>query len=148
MEPFRKKGFKSLLLKWNKKLEESGFQDIEIELNNGRALRQSCVGQYNRWNKFERDSRLEYFCVVGHLVHDTIFPNDLEKFIMLKHAEGETITEIFKAMQANGFRMYEKSGKSYRSLRRHIMYIIRQWQMKWGIKTWSLQELSLKKNIS
>lgn len=136
MEQFwRKKTFKVLLTTWNKELEKSGFEDAEIELKGDRALRQSASSRFKRWPEWERESRLEYYCFVGHLVHNAIFPNELEKFIMFKHSEGATIREIVDEAENNGMSVFRKT----------VMHIIRRWQMKWGIRSWSLHQRNLKK---
>lgn len=135
MEQFwRKKTFKVLLTTWNKKLELSGFEDIEEERKGDKTLKQSAVSRFNRWDKWERDSRLEYYSFLGYLINNTIFPNELEKFIMFKHAEGATITEIVRDAKACGLSVFRKT----------VMHIIRRWQMKWGIGFWSPKQMNLK----
>src|SRR5271155_1561759 len=95
MEQFwRKKTFKLLLVEWNKKLENAGFDDAEVQLEEDRALKQRSSNSYRQANELERETRLEYYCFLGHLVGSTIFPNELEKFILIMHSEGHTIREI------------------------------------------------------
>ena len=138
MEQFwRRKTFKVTLQIWNKKLEKSGFIDAEVELKGDRALKQRATNSYRQASELERDTRLEYYCFLGYLANNTIFPNELEKFIMLKHADGHTIREIVDMARLNGISVFRKT----------VMHIIRRWQMKWGIRSWSLRQMNLKKDI-
>jgi hypothetical protein len=138
MEQFwRKKTFKVLLTTWNKKLEQSGFNDAEIELRSDRALKQSASSRFKRWPEWERESRLEYYCFLGNLVNNTVFKNELEKFIMIMHSEGATIREIVDQASLNGISVFRKT----------VMHIIRRWETKWGIRSWSLQQMNLKRDI-
>ena len=139
MEQFwRKKTFKVLLVKWNKKLEDTGFEDCEVELEKDRVLKQgSATRHYKDLTQFERDSNLEYFYFLGHLANNTVFPNELEKIIMLKHSEGATVNEIIESAKLKKLSVCKKT----------VRYIIRRWQMKWGIRSWSLRQMNLKKSI-
>lgn len=140
MEQFwRKKTFKVLLIEWNKKLEQSGFEDAEVELKEDRALKQRSTNSYRQADQLERESRLEYYSFLGHLAHSTIFPNELEKFVMLRHSEGALINEIADELLIKGLSQCKN--------RWRVRHIIRRWQMKWGIKSWSLQQMNLKKAI-
>lgn len=134
---WRTKGFKSLSKKWNKVLEDNGFEDAEIELKEDRVLKQRSTNSYRQASQLERDSRLEYYCFLGHLANNTVFPNELEKFVMIKHAEGLTIKEILDEISLRGIKKH----------RRTIGYIIRRWQMKWGLKHWSLLQMKIKRSI-
>lgn len=134
---WRTKDFKSLIRTWNKKLDESGFTDAEVELRDDRVLKQRATNSYRQASQLERESRLEYFVLLGQLAHNTSFNNELERFVMLKHAEGASIKEIVDEINQKGI------GRD----RKTIRYIIRRWQMKWGIKHWSLKQMNLKKQV-
>lgn len=133
---WRTKNFKNTYKEWNRKLQLSGFKDIEAELKGDRVLRQRATNCYRQATQLERESRLEYFCFVGHLVHTTIFESELEKDVMFKHSEGLTIKEIVDDIKHKGISRDRKT----------IRYIIRRWQMKWGIRTWNLKQMNLKKS--
>lgn len=135
MEQFwRKKSFKILSRQWNKRLIESGFSDAEIEIKSDRILKQRATNSYRQATQLERESRLEYYCFLGYLANNTEFPNELEKFVMLRHAEGATIREIVDELNCRGIIRHRQT----------IRYVIRRWQTKWGIRTWSLREMNLK----
>ena len=131
MEQFwRKKTFKVLLIDWNKKLKTSGFEDAEKELKGDRALKQRATNCYRQADSLERETRLEYYLILGKLAHTTLFPNNLEELVMIRHSEGKTHKEI--ALEVGRHR-------------HSIEFIIKRWQTKWGIKNWSLQARGLKK---
>jgi hypothetical protein len=131
MEQFwRKKSFRVLSQEWNKKLECSGFTDVEVELKGDRALKQRATNCYRQANSLERETRLEYYLFLGHLAHNTIFPNDLEKLVMIRYSEGKTYGEIAIEVKRH---------------RHSIEFIVKRWQTKWGVKRWSLQARGLKK---
>ena len=134
-EFWRTKQFRVILKTWNQKLEKSGFSDAEIELKGDRSLKQKATNAYRQAPNLERESRLEYYCFVGHLAQNAVFPNELEKIIMLKHSEGATIKEIVNELK--------KAGASRD--RRTIRFIIRRYQAKWGIRHWTPKQMDLKK---
>lgn len=136
MEQFwRRRNFKLLSQTWNKKLEESGFQDAEVEIRGDRSLKQRAVNAYRQAPRLERETRLEYFMFLGYLAHNTMFPSQIEKYIMIRHADGATIQEIAFEIDRIGISRTTKT----------IGRIIRRWQMKWGVKSWSLKQMHLKK---
>lgn len=137
MDFWRTRKFKTLYKEWNKKLELSGFTDAEIDLKDDRTLKQRATNCYRQASELERESRLEYYSFLGYLAHNTKFPNELEKYIMARHSEGATIKEIVNEVNSMG-------GPKHRCT---VRYIIRRWQVKWGIKSWSLRQLHLKKCI-
>jgi hypothetical protein len=136
-EVWRTKSFKNLLKTWNKKLEQTGFVDAEVELKEDRSLKQRATNSYRQATELERDSRLEYFRIIGNLANNTKFPNDVEKLIMLRHSEGETINSILKEVKSNNGPRNRKT----------VRFTIRRWQMKWGIKYWTLKQMNLKSLI-
>lgn len=136
-EFWRTKTFQVLSRDWNHKLEESGFSDIEIDLKQDRALKRRAASCYEKASPLEREVKLEYFCFVSSLVNETFFPNELEKIIMTRHADGDTIEEIVQRIRSDGISRDRKT----------VRRIIRRWQMKWGVRHWSLKEMHLKRSI-
>lgn len=131
MEQFwRKKSFKLLSTEWNKKLEDSGFEDVEFELKGDRGLKQRATNSYRQATKLERETRLEYYCFLGYLAHNTVFQNELEQIVMIRHSEGVSCKEISNEIGRH---------------RHYVEFVIKRWQTKWGVKTWSLQARGLKK---
>lgn len=134
---WRRTEFRVLLKSWNKKLEEAGFEDAEIEIGGNRALKQRATNCYRQASESERDARLEYYRFMGRLVHETTFPTELERLALLRHSEGATLKEIVDELNKSGIK---RCGKT-------IRHIIRRWQMKWGVRTWGLRQMKLKTPI-
>jgi hypothetical protein len=136
-EFWRKKEFKKLSKIWNKKLAEVGFEDAEIELKEDRALKQRASNSYRQASQLERESRLEYYSLLGSLTNNTKFQDFIDKTVMMGHSEGKTIKEIVNDLEHWGISRDRKT----------VRYIIRRWQMRWGIKHWNLKQMNLKKVI-
>ena len=136
MEQFwRTKKFKTLTIIWNKKLEDSGFTDAEIELKGDRALKQRATNSYRQASELERESRLEYYSFLGYLAHNTEFECEIEEFIMIRHSEGAEDKEIVEELKNMGSSKHRQT----------VSYIIKRWQVKWGVKNWSLRQRNLRK---
>jgi hypothetical protein len=132
---WRTRQFKVISQAWELKLEKSGFVDAEIEVKGDRVLKQRATNCYRQASQLDRESRLEYFTFLGYLAHNTQFKSELEKIVMIRHSEGKTSKEILKELNKNGIIR----------CRQNIEYIIRRWQNKWGVKSWSLKQMGLKK---
>lgn len=137
MEQFwRKKSFKVLYKEWNKKLDDSGFKDLENDIGATRILKKNGTeNNYRLISPFERETKLEYYCFLGYLANNTEFTSELEKFVMIRHSEGATIQEVVGELNLRGIIRHRQT----------VRHIIRRWQTKWGIRTWSLREMNLKK---
>lgn len=131
-EFWKTKAFLILSKEWDKRLKLCGFVDAEVNIKRDRALKQRATNSYRQASELERDTRLDYYRILGYLANNTEFTNDLEKYVMIKHSEGHMIKEIIE-------------GLNFSRDRRTIRHIIRRWQMKWGIKHWSLRQMNLKK---
>ena len=137
MQFWKTKTFRQQAKIWNKKLKDSGFNDQEIEIAGERVLNQRSTNAYKQATELERQCRLDYFRLLGYLANNTIFPNRLEQFILLSHAEGKTTPEIAEEMKTHGVIKNKRT----------IGFIIRRWQMRWGIKTWTLKQMNLRSHI-
>jgi hypothetical protein len=141
---WKTKQFKELHLVWSQKLEESGFEDAEICSGNNRLLKQRASNSYRQASELERQLKLEYFLRVGQEAERRPFDCEFEAVVIRLHAEGSTIQEITQRVQQQGF--FKKLNKPIN--RRTIRFIIRRYQMKWGIKSWTPAQLNLKKTFS
>ncbi len=79
----------------------------------------------------------EYFRILGQAVQDeeTVFRNDTDRYILTRHSEGAKIKMIMKELEAKG------KAKARDSIR----YIIRRYEMAWGIRQYSQVQLHIKK---
>lgn len=138
MDYWKAKKFKDLYTEWNQKLKESGFEDSEVESRGERLLKQRSSNSYRQADELERQTRLDYFLLLGYLAYNTDFDNDFDKLVMLRHSEGKTIKEIVDEINTQGISRDRKT----------IRFIIRRWQMRWGIRDWKLKQMNLKKIVT
>lgn len=105
MNRCKDKTLKSLTKKWYKKLEDSGFEDIE-----------AADGNLKRWsNKFYlRDStrvlfesKQEYYRMAGHFLHETSFRNERERLIWELHSEGIGVEDTISILKTRRFKAYK-----------------------------------------
>jgi len=80
----------ALQKKWYKKLEQSGFKDIETDWQHENAYFKE------RYSLLEFEARQRYFQLAGQLLHDYPFPNKVERIIWKRHAAGEKLEDIAK----------------------------------------------------
>ena len=106
--------FLALQKHWYEKAKESGFKDIELSQESRVNL-----------NEAVRIANEEYFTLITHKAHDpdTHFKNDVDRFIMLHHAEGEKIRDIMKGLECLGLSKDRKN----------VRLIIRRYAEKWKI---------------
>jgi len=133
----RNPSFKLLVRIWNKKLEESGFEDHEIEIGGERALKQRASNAYRQASELERESRLAYYSLLGHMANNTEFPCRLEQLVMCMYSDGSSIKEIVEELI--------KQGLTDKRNRWRIRAIIRRWEVRWGLRSWSLKQMRLTK---
>ena len=107
--------FLALQKHWYEKAKESGFKDIEIS-------HQSRINL----NETVKIANEEYYALITHRAHDpaTHFKNDVDKFIMLHHAEGARIKDIMEGLECMGLSRDRKN----------VRLIIRRYAMKWKIR--------------
>lgn len=101
--PYHKtKAFKKLNAKWQKKLEKSGFEDIEKD--------ETSLKIYHR-EYFYRSTHIdqgggsaaksEYFYLATKLLNDYVFKTEVEKSIWGYHADGLPVREILLKLSRN-----------------------------------------------
>jgi len=130
---WRTKEFRILSKDWN----DLDIEDIEVEIKGEKQLKQRATNSYRQATPLERETRLEYYCLLSSLALNTIFPNELEKLVMNLHADGLSMREIIDEIKKQGFIRERQT----------IRYIIRRWQMNWGIKSWTPKQMNLKAKI-
>ncbi len=79
----------------------------------------------------------EYFTVMYQMSQDetTAFRNETDKYILIRHSEGLTAKEIIKELALLGKAMHRHS----------IRFIIRKYEMAWGIKSYTNKQLNVVK---
>lgn len=99
------KQLKELQHFWDKKLEDTGFEDIEKTVRGERMLKQYAQSVFKRSNSVHRmEQRLEYYLLISHLCHEMMFGNFVDRFIMEHYAEGIKQKEILKRLKDAGIK--------------------------------------------
>jgi hypothetical protein len=120
-----KKNLKKLIAEWDKKLKESGFEDLEDRKT---GFLKKCGGdelwEPNSFNNFNsawsehektlsaiklsgkgystfvwKQSQAEYYRLASIMCHDGVFKTDKEKDIWVLHAEGLSYRQIAKELK-------------------------------------------------
>lgn len=93
-DPFKTKKFKSLKEKWYKKLEKSGFEDIEDNSLEEPLIKDWHSRRFKKWPKEVFDFRLKYYADARSLLHTYAFESELHKRIWELHSEGWSLRDI------------------------------------------------------
>jgi hypothetical protein len=88
--------YKHLKEVWYKKLERSGFDDIE---HDEQRLKQWSFKFYNEQRAYSWESRNEYYSMAGRFLHDYKFKNNFEKTIWEYHMNALSVRDIAKLLR-------------------------------------------------
>lgn len=97
---------KQLRDKWDKKLKDSGFKDIENS-HPDRQLKHYDSIEFQRYytpDAFEAKRR--YFELAGHLLHEHKFRSQKHKDIWELHCQGKQFPEIARKFRTTTMRIY------------------------------------------
>ncbi len=124
--------FQELQQAWYQRLADSGFQDAEILVRGELLLRQSAEHPYRDADELIRESKDDYYYLVSQKVQETQFPNDVDRIILTRHAEGLKQVQICRELEMLGMRRYKKT----------IRFRIRIYEMQWGLRTYTPRQLN------
>ena len=127
------KKFRQLEEEWAKKLEQSGFEDIELFKNGQRYLKNNSRALFRK-NQRTRLIREQYFQNLSDCLHTHVFSKELDRIVMTKFAEGITISQIVIDLKAINIEIHRQT----------IRYIIRRYEHEWGIRYWTAKERYLR----
>jgi hypothetical protein len=108
------KKFKTLLNKWNKKLEKSGFVDHESNYVNAPGIKEHRILSSNTLEPFRHrslafvEAKMEYFIMAGSFLNDAEFDSKRDRVIWELHSEGYSIREIVKLFKKRRLRPTSK----------------------------------------
>lgn len=100
---FTTKKFKRLKAEWDKKLLETGFDDIE---NEDGSLKASTDSRTIANALKEKEEREAYYIIATQFLHSHQFKNDTEKKIWAEHCEGTGIRNIAKLVKLTNYKTY------------------------------------------
>lgn len=141
--------FKKLKHKWEEKLKKSGFEDVEKEINGHVTLKSysSCESRYAGIYRFAptvvREGKEDYYRILSQKVHlELNFEDESDKLIMEWTAEGRKVKDISEELK----RLLPDGKQRSKHYRNTIRYVRRRYEDKWGIKSWTEEQMGLKKN--
>jgi hypothetical protein len=141
--------FRKLQREWYKKLEESGFKDIERFKDDELVFKRSgidnsrCIEWYIEATDLgtieelsEGAIKAEYFRIIAQTAKDeeTTYRNEVDRHILIRHSEGAKIKTIVTELQELGMPRHRLS----------VRFIIRRYEMLWGLRRWTRRQLNKK----
>ena len=133
----KKQDLKSLVREWDLILAATGFKDIERTVGNDRVLIQFSSNAYRQADELTRESKIAYFDAICEKLNQTSFDNETDRYVMQKFSEGVRINQIVEELRSRGIGIHRQTCR----------YIIRRYETRWGIRTWSNKQMNLKKKI-
>jgi hypothetical protein len=105
--------FKNLQKKWDKKLEKSGFQDIENR--RGYFVDHKSFYDLTLRKNFSTTDTFEntrsYYSIARSIATNYKFPSEEMKMIWTMHSEGQTLSEIAEAMNTSKQNIFNRLKK-------------------------------------
>ena len=117
---WRTQKFRSLQKKWEKKLKDSGFVDME---DAKARLRQNAGNSYRTRSHTLINAKREYYEMLGFWQHETGFKDDVERLVMELKADGIMIKDICLVLKGAGERCHRQT----------VRWIIQRYEAKWKI---------------
>ena len=121
--------FKALQSDWYARLESSGFKDEESYY-----LKRTQFRLDDNKDPIRRKAKEEYFHVLFEIAMEAEYKSETDFLVLTWHAVGWKIKEIVEELERRGLRR----------CRTAVRFIIRRYEMKWGIRTYSRQQLNQK----
>lgn len=129
--------FRKLQKEWYKKLKDLGFNDIEIFKDDELVLSVYKSRETRQEIKRKQLMTFEYFICLSQAVEDagTFFRNEIDRYILRRFAEGAKIKIIVEELLERGTPKH----------RHTVRFIIRRYEMAWGFKYYTSNQLTFKK---
>ena len=124
--------FKALQAEWYARLKACGFQDAEELVGEEMQLKQTAEHVYRGLEELQITNKEAYYAFVSQKVQETVFQSDVDRLILVRHAEGRKIRHICEELVDMG------KGRC----RETIRFKIRIYQMKWGIRKWTPRQMN------
>lgn len=132
MTYWKKPDFKALQQAWYQVLESEGFQDAEELIGDDMQLK---LSHRNRRRYYRNQDVSElYFCIVSTMLHTTNFRNDVDRHVIEGHCQGKKAETICQELRERGTPRF----------RHAIRFIVRRYELRWGLRNWTPQQLGRK----
>ncbi len=124
-------GFKALQRAWYAELVKDGFEDAEELVADEMKLRQIAAHPYRNAESIGMETKESYYRILFQKVQGSAFDNDIDRIVLTMFAEGAKVARIVESLGAHG----------KARCRETVRYIIRRYEMQWGLKSYSPQKL-------
>ncbi len=131
---WKTQAFIALQEAWYQRLEAEGFKDAEETVAGELVLRQIAAHPYRGTEPLERETKERYFRFLAQQVQEAEFKSEVDRIILIKHAEGEKIKRICEELN--------KQGQA--RCRGTIRFTIRKYEMRWGLRQYTAKQLNKK----
>lgn len=124
-----KEQFRKLQQKWYDIISGLGFEDAEEFKGDALVLKQRAAYPLRKVNSITKAAKEEYFLLLSQMVQDesTTFRNALHKHVLSRRAEGISIKIISEETSMH---------------RQGIRFLIRRYEMAWGIRYYTPEQLN------
>lgn len=129
---FSTKEFKELQEYWYAVLKATGFQDAEKNTGRELVLTQKASNVYRQASKVVRESKAAYYNLLTYHFYKTSFDNEVDRYIMLRTSEGAKRRQVSKELHKLKCKCHVQT----------IMYVVRYWEDRWGIRSWNKKQLT------
>lgn len=123
---FKTKQFLKTQLEWYQILQKHGFVDQEQVKGTELVLKQRSTNVYRQADATTRESKREYFLMLSRNLSKQKKISEVEAKIIHLFSDGIRRKEIAEILNIN---------------RHTIGFIIRRWEHRWGIRTWTPKQL-------
>ncbi len=126
--------FKSLQQAWYERLEAEGFQDAEELVGGDMVLRQCAAHPYRDQDELTREIKESYYRIISQKVQETKFRSDVDRLILTGYCEGKKAKDICEELKDRGTPRF----------RHAIRFIVRRYEVLWGLRVYTPQQLGKK----
>ncbi len=127
--------FKALQKHWYSVLRDDGFEDIEELKGRQLVISQSCSSRFARLPEHIKQARIEYFNQILYFIYseNKTFRNEVHRYILMRYAEGARNKTIVQELKSRNTPLTRVA----------VRIIIRKYEMKWGIRSYTRKQLGL-----
>lgn len=124
--------FKSLQKDWYKALADEGFVDAEELIGEELVLRQTAAHPYQGLPEVVRQSKEDYFRLLAQHTQKEVFKRSVDRWILALRSQGHQIKTICAYLIVMDMARERKT----------VRFIIRKYEMKWGIREYTPKQLN------
>lgn len=123
-----------LIIQWDGILKATGFKDIEKNIRGERVLIQFASNCYKQADELTVESKRSYYDQIQYHLHRQVFDNSIDQTVMTMIGEGHKINQVVEALGRRGHRIHRQTCR----------FIIRRYEVIWGMRVWTHKQMNLK----